>query len=184
MRILLGSKSPRRQKLLKAMGYEFDLVQIDCEENYEGVEPRDVAEYLARKKSEAYGQLNNGEILITADTTVLLGTEILNKPADDAEAFEMLRRLSGTAHKVISGVAIRSKEEFKSFTESTEVHMLLANDEEIRNYIRKYRPLDKAGAYGIQEWIGMAFINRIDGSYFNVMGLPTATLYSELKKML
>lgn len=183
MNILLGSKSPRRQELLKRMELEHSLVTIECDESFEGVVSQDVAEYLAVKKSKAYGPLHANDLLITADTTVVLGDKVLNKASDTAEAIEMLKTLSGKSHEVISGICLRTKDKIKSFKEVTKVEFDDLSKDEIQHYIDTYQPFDKAGSYGIQEWLGICKIKSISGCYYNVMGLPCARLYSELKKI-
>ncbi|MBR9917903.1 septum formation protein Maf [bacterium] len=181
MEILLGSKSPRRKQLLQAMEYDFSVVNIDCDEDFGSIEAHKVAEYLAIKKSKAYDKLEEDQLLITSDTTVVVGKEVLNKPSNKREAFEMISKLSGRQHKVISGVALRSKDKLISFSEVTEVHFKALSEEEINHYIDLYKPFDKAGAYGIQEWIGIVGITGINGCYYNVMGLPCARLNQTLK---
>lgn len=182
MKILLGSKSPRRQELLKQLEIEFDVVSIDCDEDFGDMPALDVAEFLAVKKSNAYDDLKTGEILITADTTVVLGDEVLNKPSNEKEAKEMLIKLSNNTHEVVSGVCIRSLNQKISFSERTQVTFAEITASEMDHYISEYKPFDKAGSYGIQEWIGLSKITGISGCYYNVMGLPCARLYAELKK--
>jgi septum formation protein len=183
LRLLLGSKSPRRQALLAQMDLDFDTVQIDAEESFDSQIPvNEVAEYLAQKKSIAYKKSLNGAILITSDTTVILENDILNKPQDIDEARNMLLRLSGKSHIVNTGVCLRSETIKRSFYEETEVILKKLTIQEIDYYIQTYKPFDKAGAYGIQEWIGMIGIQEIKGCYYNVMGLPTSRLYKELCK--
>ncbi|MCB9261702.1 MAG: septum formation protein Maf [Flavobacteriales bacterium] len=180
---LLGSKSPRRSELLQMLGVSFSVVSINCDERFDpDMPPQQVAQYLAKTKSEAFaGNLENS-VLITADTTVILKNEILNKPADTDEAFEMLCKLSGNQHIVNTGICLRNNEKTITFFDETEVFVNPMTRDEIWYYIEKYQPLDKAGAYGIQEWFGMAKIEKINGCFYNVMGLPTAKLYSELCK--
>lgn len=142
-----------------------------------------VAEYLANHKAEAYRpELGPGEIIITADTIVCLGDRILNKPRQEAEAFEMLRALSGQVHEVITGVCLLAQNKQVVFHDLTRVHFKELTEAEITHYVHKYRPLDKAGAYGAQEWLGMIGMDRIEGSYYNVMGLPVHKLYEELQR--
>ncbi len=185
-RLLLGSMSPRRRELLAGCGLTFEVVKFDVKENYpDGLAAENVAAYLASLKSDGYSDaLSDRDILITADTIVVLGTTILGKPADENEAQSMLRRLSGARHRVISGVAICSVEKRVVFTDTTDVWVRELTDEEIAWYVAQYQPLDKAGAYGIQEWLGYAAIPRIEGSYYNVMGLPIEKLYLELEKFI
>jgi septum formation protein len=181
--IILASKSPRRQNLLKELNLEFSIrTKEGIEEIYpKNVENKDVAEYLAELKADAFkNDLKANDILITADTVVILKDRVINKPANKEEAFEMLKSLSGNKHRVITGVCITSKEKKLSFSAFTDVYFRELKEEEINFYIEKYKPFDKAGAYGIQEWIGYIGIEKIEGSYFNVMGLPIQKLYDEL----
>ena len=182
MKLLLASKSPRRRELLAQLGFPIEYVSIEVDERLApSTPPLQAAEMLARRKADAYqGSLSDDEVLVTADTVVLLGNRILGKPANADEASQMLHSLSGHSHTVCTGVCLHSKQLTHSFTESTEVHFRTLGDEEIQYYISHYRPFDKAGAYGIQEWIGMVGVSRIEGCYYNVMGLPLARLYSEL----
>jgi septum formation protein len=184
-RIILASQSPRRKELLQGIGIEFEiLVKNDIDEDFEPIRPfNKVAEYLAMKKAQVYKDLiNEPIILITADTIVCTENEILNKPADEAEAAYMLRQLSGKKHQVITGVYMKSLEKEICFSAESTVFFDELEPSEISYYIKKYKPFDKAGAYGIQEWIGYIGIRRIEGSYFNVMGLPVQMVYAELKK--
>lgn len=184
-RIILASQSPRRQELLKGIGLDFEVIIKDkLDEDFDPEMPISrVPEFLAEKKARAYVDLlDSFTILITADTIVSTDSEILNKPADEVEARYMLNLLSGKKHHVITGVCIKSMEKEICFSEESAVYFDLLECDEIEYYIRNYRPFDKAGAYGIQEWIGYIGINRIEGSYFNVMGLPIQLVYKELKK--
>lgn len=180
IKIILASKSPRRQQILKEMGFEFDVLNLDVDENFEGVEAQSVAAYLSKKKSLAYHQLEKNEILITADTTVFCEGEILNKPANSKEAMEMLEKLSGKSHWVITGVTVRTQEHSETFDEKTAVSVGKLTKNDITFYIDKFKPFDKAGAYGIQEWFGHTQITGIDGSFTNVMGLPSQKLFQKL----
>lgn len=178
--LLLASKSPRRRQLLESLGFPMRVVAIDVDEHIEAsVEACEVAESLAKRKSEAYSisSLQDGQVLITADTVVVLDNRVLGKPHDFQEAVAMLRSLSGKIHRVYTGVCIKSISHQESFTECTEVHFKDLSDAEIDHYIRTFQPFDKAGSYGIQEWIGMIGIDRIEGCYYNVMGLPLSHLY-------
>jgi septum formation protein len=184
--LILASKSPRRQQILRDLGLNFRIETLEVDESFDDQLPSvAVAEYLAKKKNEAYRQKFTKEIIITADTTVLIGDKILNKPADRDEAEEMIRSLSGNIHKVITGVAISipGRQDFISFSETTKVTFTRLENHEIDFYIDQFQPYDKAGAYGIQEWIGLIAIERIEGSYQNVVGLPSHRLYHELKKL-
>lgn len=179
--ILLASNSPRRKELLAGLGLSFEVRVKEVHEDFpEHMQREEVAEYLASHKADAYAADLQDEVLITADTIVCLGERILNKPSDAAEAFEMLRALSGQAHEVITGVCLLTKETKTVFHDVTKVYFKELTDEEIQYYIEHYQPFDKAGAYGIQEWIGMIGIEKIEGSYFNVVGLPVQKLYTYL----
>ncbi|GAB5523807.1 MAG: Maf-like protein [Roseivirga sp.] len=179
--LILASKSPRRQDLLKSLGLEFEIRTKDVDESFpEDMEAMLVAQYLAEKKSAAFGELAEQELLITSDTTVVLGSTILNKPADKEEAMAMLEALSGGAHEVVTGVCLRSADKTVAFSETSEVHFRELTVAEIEHYVDHYKPMDKAGAYGIQEWIGMIGIEKIVGDYYNVMGLPCQQLYGQL----
>lgn len=182
-KVLLGSASPRRHELLNAMDLEHSVVPIDAEEVVpEGMQSSEVVEHLAQFKSAAYKEeLAINEVLITADTIVVLGDEILGKPENADDADRMLHALSGKAHEVITGCCIRSLEKEVLFHDSTTVFFRPLDKTTISHYIERFKPFDKAGAYGIQEWIGLVGIDRIEGSYFNVVGLPTQKLYEELK---
>lgn len=185
-RLLLASKSPRRRALLADCGLEFSVVDgREADEVYPADMPSaEVAEYLSRIKSEAYADmLSERDILITADTVVVAPDgEILGKPANRDEAVDMLQSLSGNSHTVITGVTLRSVDRVESFSATSKVQFRLLNAEEIEYYIDTYRPYDKAGAYGIQEWIGCVAIEGIEGSFYNVMGLPVQAMYVALDK--
>ena len=183
--IILASVSPRRRELLKATGIEYRLApKFECDEVYPStLSAEEVAEYLSLLKSRAYPTpLRCGDILITADTTVVLGNEVLGKPADEAEARAMISRLSGREHCVVTGVTLRSIDHERSFSSKSKVRFATLSEEQIAYYVDNYRPMDKAGAYGIQEWIGYVGIEGIEGSFYNVMGLPVQRLYCELKR--
>ena len=187
-RITLASASPRRRDLLAGLDLDFTVEPAkDEKEAYTADTPwREVPEFLARHKSESFHrELEPGEILVTADTLVFLpdgdGMKILGKPADREEALTMLRELCGHTHYVLTGVCLRSLERTVSFTDSTEVDVDELSDEELEYYVDTYRPYDKAGAYGVQEWFGYASIGTIRGSFYNVMGLPVHKLFAALK---
>ncbi|OAV71922.1 Maf-like protein yhdE [Bacteroidales bacterium Barb4] len=185
LRVLLGSNSPRRRELLAAAGVDFEVrVVPDVDESYpEWMPVREVAEYLACKKAEAYMQdLGDDELLITADTVVLLDGKVLGKPEGYEEAVQMLKELSGKTHEVLTGVCMTMKEKRMSFTEVSSVRFSQLSDREIEFYVERYRPYDKAGAYGIQEWIGYIGAECVSGSFYNIMGLPTQRVYQELKR--
>lgn len=182
--IVLGSNSPRRRELLNDMGVVFRVEAIQgIDESYPANLPvEEIPVYLARIKAEGH-PLRENELLITADTIVVLDEAVLGKPTGEADAHRMLRALSGRAHRVISGVCVSTKDRTESFADTSIVHFAELGDDEIDYYIKHYRPLDKAGAYGIQEWIGYIGITGIRGSYYNVMGLPVQRIYEELKKI-
>jgi len=182
--VILGSQSPRRRQLLKGLDITFDVVVKPTEEDFHPEMPfPEVPVYLARKKSAAFEEeisASSGILVITADTIVALEGRILNKPAGRNEAREMLKFLSGRKHTVVTGVCLRTKDNETSFSVHTDVYFKPLTDDEIGYYIESYSPYDKAGSYGVQEWIGYICIERIDGSYFNVMGLPVKELYEHL----
>ena len=182
MELLLASKSPRRRQLLSALGFPVTFVDIDVEETLpHPVEPCHLAEALARHKATGYRQpLGEGQVLVTADTVVVHRDLLLGKPHSRDEALAMLANLSGDVHQVYTGVCLRSSNRQESFTECTHVHFRTLTEAERVYYVDTYHPYDKAGSYGIQEWIGMIGIDRIEGCYYNVMGLPLARLYQAL----
>ena len=182
--ILLASASFRRRELLTQLGVQYSLVKPSQEEEVvpSDICVEDVSEYLACQKSNAYNGLKDNDLLITADTTVIVDNKILGKPKDYSDAFQMLRLLSGKTHLVVTGVCLRSVDKVVSFSVKTEVTFSKLDDEEIRFYIENFKPYDKAGAYGIQEWIGKVAVEGINGSFYNVVGLPVQRLYRELKK--
>lgn len=180
-RYILASKSPRRQMLLTEAGMDFDVKIVNIVEEYPADLPIEkVALYLAQRKANQFPYLKEHELVITADTTVVIDDMILHKPKEEAEAYEMLRRLSGREHQVITGVCLKTRDKVVSFDDLTRVHFKELSDQEITYYIEKFKPYDKAGAYGIQEWIGMIGIQSIEGSYFTVMGIPLHKVYSHL----
>jgi len=187
MRIVLGSKSPRRRELLAGLGVRFDVVDIDADESFPAtISGGDIPIYISRAKAAAYcPQLSDDELLITADTIVWVDNQVLGKPADADEAFRMIRMLSGKTHQVFTGVTlthlIGGQPQMESFVSRTDVTFRPLTDDEIWYYIRHYSPMDKAGAYGIQEWIGYAACTGITGSYVNVVGLPTEPLFAALR---
>lgn len=185
MQLLLASKSPRRRQLLASIDIPVTTVEIDVEEHLSSPVPAaEVAERLALLKAQGYTQpLEEGQVLVAADTVVVHRDSVLGKPHSEQEAYAMLRALSGDTHTVYTGVCLRSSRDQRLFTEATRVWFNPLNDDELRHYIDTYRPYDKAGAYGIQEWIGLIGISRIEGCYYNVMGLPVARLYQELRQL-
>lgn len=186
-RIILASNSPRRRELLAGLGYPYEVRVLDgIDESYpETLRGSEVAAYISRVKADAYrATMAADELIITADTIVCLDDKVLGKPANEAEAIAMLHNLSSRTHQVYTGVTIVSYEGSSTFVSRSDVTFAPLTDEEILHYVNHYRPMDKAGAYGIQEWIGYIGVEHIEGSYFNVMGLPVQRLYTELKKYL
>lgn len=186
-RLILASQSPRRRQLLSDAGIEFTLAdRFECDETFpQDMPAEDVAEYLSRLKSDAYPEpLAEGDILLTADTVVIADNRVLGKPSGRAEAIEMISLLSGCDHEVITGCTLRTATRQRSFSVRSKVHFRALDREEIEYYVDCYRPFDKAGAYGIQEWIGYVGIEGIEGSFYNVMGLPVQRLYSILKEFI
>ncbi|MFC2107787.1 Maf family nucleotide pyrophosphatase [Bacteroidota bacterium] len=182
-KIILGSKSPRRQSLLKQLGLEFEVKSKSLEEVYpENIEKEEIAIHLAELKAKAFDKelIDKNTILITADTIVWMDGKVLGKPTDRIDAIKTLKKLSGRAHEVITGVCLISSKKKKTFYVNTKVFFSDLSEEEICYYIDTYKPYDKAGAYGIQEWIGYIGIDRIEGSFYNVVGLPVKALYDEL----
>lgn len=181
--LVLASRSPRRVKLLQEAGIPFRLaIPLDIEERYpEGMDKFQIPVFLAELKSNAFGEIPDNEILITADTIVWFKDRVIHKPKDPDDAFKILSALSGTMHEVITGVCLRKNFQTRTFLSHSEVYFTKLKPEEIIYYIETCKPFDKAGGYGIQEWIGYIGIERINGSYFNVMGLPVQKLYRELE---
>lgn len=183
MNLLLGSKSPRRKELLDAMGIRFKLVDLNVEESYsETLRAEKVAEFLAEKKAKSYLKLIKDEILLTADTTVVVDQTILNKPNNESEAVSMLEKLSDKTHQVITGICVRSLNQIVKRSVTTRVTFRKLQKDEIIHYVKTFKPYDKAGAYGIQEWIGHVGVKSLEGSYNNVVGLPTYDVYEILTK--
>ncbi len=186
MRLILSSNSPRRRQLLAGLGLPFEVrVLPDIDESYpDDLAVDDIPVFIAREKAQAYLPLiQPDELVITADTVVVLDNRILGKPADAQEATEMLRDLSGRTHRVITGVCITGKDVQRAFAVVSNVTFKQLEEKEITYYVEHYKPFDKAGAYGIQEWIGYIGVTGLQGSYFNVMGLPVQRIYEELKKL-
>lgn len=184
--IILASNSPRRKELMSGLGVDYVVRTLpDVDESY----PADLAgaaipEYISRKKADAYRSIMQpGELLITADTIVWLDGKVLGKPEGREGAVEMIRSLSGKSHQVFTGVCLTTTEWQKSFTAASDVEFDVLSEEEIRYYVDKYQPMDKAGAYGVQEWIGYIGVKSISGSFYNIMGLPIQKLYKELKDL-
>lgn len=183
-KIVLASNSPRRKELLGGLGIDFEVRTLqDIDESYpDSLRGEDIPKYISGKKAEAYlKQMSDDELIITADTIVYDNAQVLGKPKDAADAKRMLRQLSGHAHEVITGVSIVTKQKMVQFASTSKVIFAELSDEEIDYYVETYKPFDKAGAYGIQEWIGFVGVTGLEGSYFNVMGLPIQRLYTELK---
>ena len=184
--IILASNSPCRKELLTGLGVAYDIRTLpDIDESYPGtLQKGEIPLYIAREKAEAYRpMLRTAELMITADTIVWLGGRVLGKPKDEEEARQMLRDLSGKTHEVYTGVCLTTVSWQHSFYAQTEVRFAKLDEEEIAYYVETYRPMDKAGAYGVQEWIGYIGVENIAGSYFNIMGLPVQRLYRELRKV-
>ena len=187
LEIILGSQSPRRRELMAGLDLPFTAVTIDADEHYPAeLQGGDIPYYISRAKAHAYeGKLKEDQILITADTIVWLEGQMLGKPHDEAEAYAMLRALSGKTHQVFTAVTFVQKgKAMETVVDKTDVTFCELTDDEIRHYIQKYRPFDKAGAYGVQEWIGYIACTEMKGSYFNVMGFPVHLVYKALKQML
>ena len=184
-RLILASNSPRRKELLAGLGLDYEVRTLpDVDESYpESLQGGDIPLYISRMKADAYKpMLQSDELMITADTIVWMDGMVLGKPRNKLCAIEMLRQLSGGVHYVYTGVSITTQTRQESFYVATEVRFANLTDEEIEYYVDTYQPMDKAGAYGVQEWIGYIGVVNIQGSYFNVMGLPVQRLYTELKK--
>ncbi|MBU2916329.1 Maf family nucleotide pyrophosphatase [Reichenbachiella agariperforans] len=180
-KLILASNSPRRQQLMQEVGFDFEVKTMEVAEDYGEMPAEEVAEYLAIKKNDAYRKVLKDEIVVTADTIVVNAGIVLGKPASEQEAVEMIRAMSGGSHAVISAVCISDDQRKVSFSDDVAVKMVALSDEEIQFYVKKYQPMDKAGAYGIQEWIGMVGIEQISGSFYSVMGLPIHKVYQSLK---
>lgn len=182
-KLILASNSPRRRELLSGLGITFEVrVLPDIDESYpDTLDAADAAQFIAQKKAEAYlSAMHDDELIITADTVVIVGSEVLGKPSDAAEARLMLEKLSGRTHQVVTGVCLTTRSLSRLFSVTTDVTFKTLTEAEIDYYISTFRPYDKAGAYGIQEWIGYIGCTGLRGSYFNVMGLPVQRIYTEL----
>lgn len=185
-KVVLASNSPRRKQLLEQLGVNFTTrVLSGIDESYpQDLPVEEIAEYISQKKATAYCErMTEDELVITADTIVVCGNKVMGKPKDSEDACDMLRELSGRTHKVVTGVTITTKDKTISFSTITEVDFAELTEKEITYYVETYKPLDKAGAYGIQEWIGCVGVSGMKGSYYNVMGLPIFRLYQELKNL-
>lgn len=184
--MILASNSPRRKELLAGLGVSYEVRTLpDVDESYpETLQGADIPLYIAKEKADAYrDMLQPGELMITADTIVWLDGKVLGKPKDREDALRMLRDMSGRTHEVFTGVCLTTTEWQRSFAARTEVSFSVLGEEEIAYYVDKFRPMDKAGAYGVQEWIGFIGVENISGSYYNIMGLPVQRLYRELIKI-
>lgn len=185
-KIVLASNSPRRRELLSGLNLEYTVrVLPDIDESYpDTLKGEEIPMYISREKAEAYrNSMAEDELIITADTVVCINEKVLGKPRTQEEAKEMLRELSGKTHQVITGVCLMTCGLQRTFSATTQVTFNVLTEDEIEFYVEQFRPLDKAGAYGVQEWIGFVGVSRLEGSYFNVMGLPVQRLYQELKKL-
>ena len=183
---ILGSNSPRRKEILKEIGLDFSIYPSNIDENFDKeIDLEDIPVFLAEKKANALkNKLKENDILITADTIVIYKNELLSKPENSYQAKEMLEKLSGKSHKVITGVCLLSKNNKSIFSSKTIVTFNDLDKFEIEFYVNKYKPFDKAGSYGIQEWVGLIGVKKIEGSYTNVVGLPASMVYTELKKFI
>lgn len=186
IRIILASKSPRRQDLLRGIGIDFEIRTKDVDESFpDDLKGAEIPEFLSRKKADAFqNDLGGNELVITSDTVVWLGDTVFNKPESEEEAIAMIASLSGKSHDVITGVCLTTSSKQTVFSDVTKVYFAQLQRSEIEWYVKHFKPYDKAGAYGIQEWIGYIGIVKIEGSFYNVMGLPTQKLYVELKNFL
>ena len=183
MKLLLASQSPRRKELLSALGYDFNVVPVDCDETYpENLNTEDIAGFLSELKAKAFRLPQEDEVLLAADTIVALDGEVLGKPKNKEEAHQMLKKLSGRTHQVYTAISLRTKDSLTTKTDVAEVEFDSLSHQEINFYINTFKPFDKAGAYGIQEWIGMAKIKKIKGSFYTIMGLPTHVLHHLLER--
>ena len=184
-KIILASKSPRRQELIKGLELPFEVRTFDVDEDFPNtLQAGQIAEYLAKKKAEAYPDaLKQDEILVTSDTIVWVNNHVLNKPESEEQAYAMLKEICGTTHTVFTGVCLRDSNSVTVFSDRTEVTVKALTDEEIWHYIRVYKPFDRAGSYGIQDWFGYVAVEKINGCFYNVMGLPVSRLYAALKEM-
>jgi septum formation protein len=181
--LIIASNSPRRRQIMADAGFSFDVVVKETDETFPDTIPLfEVPMYLASKKADAFGNDYNDSIILTADTVVIINNEILNKPANEAEATEMLKKLSGQKHHVVTGVCIKAGYLTNVFADVAEVYFRTLTDQEIQHYIGTCKPFDKAGSYGVQDFIGMVGIEKIVGSYFTVMGLPIHKVYDSLRR--
>ncbi len=184
MKIILASKSPRRQELIKGLELDYRIVTYEVDESFpENLQAQEIAEFLAKKKADAYeGSIEESEILLTADTIVWINNRVLNKPENEQEAFQMLKLICGNTHEVFTGICLKNKNKEIVFSEKSKVSCRKLSDEEIWHYINNYKPFDKAGSYGIQDWFGYTAVQKINGCFYNVMGLPVSRIYTELQQ--
>ena len=183
-KLILASSSPRRQELIRGIDIQFEIRVYEVEENYPSdLSNNDIPEYLARLKASVFNnKLTKNEVVVTSDTIVINNDQILVKPSDKKQASEMLKKLSGQMHRVLTSVCLTSSDKQVCFTEESKVYFKNLDEDEINYYIENYNPYDKAGGYGIQDWLGFIAIEKIEGSYYNIMGLPTHRLYEVLKQ--
>jgi septum formation protein len=184
-KIILASKSPRRQELIKGLELPFEVRTYEVDESFPSTfQAEEIALFLAEKKAKAYPlTIGVDEVLLTADTIVWVNGHVLNKPESEQESYEMLREICGTTHEVYTGVCLRTADKIHTFYDRSEVTCKNISDEAIWHYINNYKPFDKAGSYGIQDWFGYTAVEKINGSFYNVMGLPVGKLYEELQKI-
>lgn len=181
-KLILASNSPRRKEILKSAGFDFEVIVRETEESFDSkLELEKVPEYLAKKKADCFGEFDDKYLILTADTVVISDNKILNKPKNNEEAFQMLSTLSCKWHKVVTGVCMKNGDDFQIFSDETEVYFESLSESEINFYIENFKPLDKAGAYGVQDFIGMIGISKLNGSFYTVMGLPIHKIYHALK---
>ena len=184
MKILLASQSPRRKELLQNLGYDYEIVSVYCEEVFpENLKVDEIAGFISKLKADAYQDLKENEVLITADTIVSIENEVLGKPIEKREALEMLKKLSGKMHQVYTGVTLKTLSSSSTKIDVANVEFDIISDEEAEFYIDHFQPFDKAGSYGIQEWLGMAKVKKIEGSFYTIMGLPTHLVYQMLQEI-
>jgi len=182
-KIILASKSPRRQELIKGLELDYEVFTYEVDESFpDNLKAEAIATYLAEKKADAYPKtINDNEVLLTADTIVWVNNHVLNKPSNEQEAFMMLREICGTKHEVFTGVCLKTNHSKEILFDRSEVFIKNISDDEIWHYINHYKPFDKAGSYGIQDWFGYTAVEKINGCFYNVMGLPVAKIYDRLK---
>ncbi|WBV59271.1 Maf family nucleotide pyrophosphatase [Chryseobacterium camelliae] len=184
MKLLLASQSPRRKELLSSLGFDFEVVKIECEEIVpEHIQVGEAAAYLSELKADSFRKLEENEVLLTADTVVAIDNQFLGKPQNEGDAIKMLQLLSGKTHQVYTGITIKTLDKTITETDVADVEFEELTIDEIKYYIQNYKPFDKAGSYGIQEWLGMTKIKKMTGSFYTIMGLPTHLVYKILKEI-